>query len=215
MPHKPTWVFSYHYETLQWYDSLLTGIWGFSSNPAPAVFLQKLCFHHRRGLHAVVSECAHTERGGKVNTQQLIDPSTQVGVQFVFVTWPQLLMRISVTGCPMKSRPLVIRAPVALPRLSSSRSAQSKLYCSITFTLLELHYGLYKQIVFFSVTLSLIGFHSLTILNQLSPTCISNGTISPVTMNQLKDNDQKKSDICCFWSPEHQFSFLFCLFISF
>lgn len=70
MPRKPTWVFFYHAETLQWYDSLFTGIWGFSSNPAPAVFLQKLRFHHERGLRAVVSECTHAERGGEVNVQQ-------------------------------------------------------------------------------------------------------------------------------------------------
>lgn len=60
-------VFFFYYETLWWYASLLTGIWGFSSNPAPAVFLQKLCFHHRRGLHTVVPERTHTKRGGKVN----------------------------------------------------------------------------------------------------------------------------------------------------
>lgn len=155
MPHKPTWVFFCHYETLQWYDSLLTGIWGFSSNPAPAVFLQKLCFHHRRGLHAVVSECPHTKRGGKVNTLQLINPlkaeNSRCWVKFGLARWRQLLMRVSVTNYPMKSRPPVSRAPVALPRLSSSRSAQSKLYC-VTFTPLELHYGLYKYIwkVFFS-----------------------------------------------------------------
>lgn len=40
-------------------------------------------------------------------------------------------------------------------------------------------------------TLSLIRFYS-------SVKCIGNGTISSLTMNQLKDNEQKKSDICCF-----------------
>lgn len=47
-----------------------TGVWGFSSDPTPAVFLQKLRVHRRRGFRALVPECAHTERGGEVSTTQ-------------------------------------------------------------------------------------------------------------------------------------------------
>lgn len=50
------------------FASLSTGVWGFSSDPTPAVFLQKLRVHHRRGLRVLVPQRAHTERGGEVST---------------------------------------------------------------------------------------------------------------------------------------------------
>ena len=79
-------AFFYYDETLWWYVSLLTGIWGFSSNPAPAVFLQKLCFHRWRGLHTVVSECAHAHRGGEVRTP----------IRYTWNTWTNVFVALQI-----------------------------------------------------------------------------------------------------------------------